>query len=240
MRPLGARDHAKIFYLLLFVLGSFRTDEAGFLFFLDPIAFSLDVDRSRMVQQSIQNRRPQDRIAKNLAPCAIRFVRRQDDRSGLVTLGYDLEEEVGGRVLHPSIPNFVNDEQIRLGEHFDLLPDRVVLMSLLECLHQIVSGRKIDRVPLLDGFERDRHGQMGLTDAGRSQKDQVLPVRKKPKRGHLPDPPFVDGRLKTEVELIQRFVKRQAGHSRLHADKPFPFGQKFFLQQLVQKLQKVR
>lgn len=66
----------RIFHLLLFVLGSFRTEEPGFLFFLDAIAFALDIDRGRMVQQSIQNRRRQDRIAKDLAPCAIRFVGR--------------------------------------------------------------------------------------------------------------------------------------------------------------------
>jgi len=76
MRPIRGRVRAEFFHLLLFVLGSFRTEEAGFLFFLDPIAFALDVDRSRMVQQSIQNRRRQDRIAKDLAPCAIRFVGR--------------------------------------------------------------------------------------------------------------------------------------------------------------------
>lgn len=114
---------------------------------------------------------------------------------------------------------------------------RVVLVRLLQRLDHVMGSDEINGVPLLNRLQRQGNGQMGFPDSRRSQKDQILLMLDKPQGGQIPNAAFIDGRLESEIELVQRLMERQMGHSRFHPDKPFPFGRKLLLQQLVQKLQ---
>ena len=61
-----------------------RAEQSGFAFFLQPVAFALDVDGGGMVQQPVQDGGGQDRIAEDLAPVDEALVAGQDDGGALV------------------------------------------------------------------------------------------------------------------------------------------------------------
>src|SRR5690606_5995550 len=111
------------------------------------------------------------------------------------------------------------------------------MVCLLQRLDHIMGGGEIHRVPLLDCFQRQSNGQMGFAHARRTQEDQIFLMLHEPQGGQIPNPPFINGGLEGKIELIQRLMERQMCHTSLHPDKPFPFGRKLLLQQLVQKLQ---
>src|ERR1700753_2736046 len=59
-------------------------DESGSPPFLQAIAFSANVDRRRMVQQPVQDRRSNDRVPEDAAPFPIALVTGQDDAASFV------------------------------------------------------------------------------------------------------------------------------------------------------------
>ena len=67
-------------------------EQSGLAFFLQPVAFALDVDGGGMVQQSVQDGGGQDRIAEVLTPVDEALVAVQDDGGPLVAPGDQSEE----------------------------------------------------------------------------------------------------------------------------------------------------
>jgi hypothetical protein len=49
-----------------------------------------------MVDQSVNHRRGDDRVAEDFSPCGERLVGHDDDRASFVARGNQLEEQVGG------------------------------------------------------------------------------------------------------------------------------------------------
>jgi hypothetical protein len=61
-----------------------------------------------------------------------------------------LEEEMGCRFVHLTIADLIDDQETRLGVHANFLFDRMVLVSLLKRLDQVMGGCKVHGIPLLD------------------------------------------------------------------------------------------
>ena len=88
------QQHSKIPHPDVLFITPFGPQQSGFLFLLEPVGFALDVDGGRVVQQPVQYRRGDDRVAaEDLSPLAVGFVGGEDDRSLLVTAADHLEEE---------------------------------------------------------------------------------------------------------------------------------------------------
>ena len=73
----------------------FRLHETGLEFFAEPIAIALDVDRDRVMEHAIEDRRRNDAIAKHVAPAREALIAREDHRAPLVPASDELEEEIG-------------------------------------------------------------------------------------------------------------------------------------------------
>lgn len=78
---------------------------------------------------------------------------------------------------------------------------------------------------------------MRLAHTRRPKEDEILLVLHKAKGGQITDPAFVDRRLESEVELVQRLAERQMRQACPCLDEPVVLGRQFFSQKLVQKLQ---
>ena len=63
--------------------------------FLKSVAVTLDVNRSAMVKNPVQNRRSDYRITENLTPISVRLIRSDFYRRLLVSPGNKLKETMG-------------------------------------------------------------------------------------------------------------------------------------------------
>src|SRR5437660_12516704 len=63
---------------------SSRWHQAGPTTILQPIALTADVDRRRVMQEPVQYRRGDDRVAENRTPVTVALVRGQEDTAALV------------------------------------------------------------------------------------------------------------------------------------------------------------
>ncbi len=63
-----------------FFPGQLGGDQPGLFLVLQPVAFALDVDRGRVVQQAVEYGRSDDVVGEDGSPVAIALVRGQDDR----------------------------------------------------------------------------------------------------------------------------------------------------------------
>ena len=65
-----------------------------------------------MVDESVDERRGDHRIAEDLAPLLEGAVRGDDDRASFVAAGDEREEEVGGLALEREVADLVDDQEL--------------------------------------------------------------------------------------------------------------------------------
>lgn len=87
---------------------------------------------------------------------------------------------------------------------------------------------EIDGMALFNGFKPERYSEVRLTHTRRTEKDEVRLVLYKAKRGEIGDSPLIDRWLESEVELIQRFAKRQMHKTCPRLDESVVLGKEFF------------
>jgi hypothetical protein len=80
----------------------------GFDNVFGPEAVALDEDDLGVVQQAVEERRGEGRIVvEYFCPALERPVGREGDRAALITLGDDLEEQIGAEFVDRKISNFI-------------------------------------------------------------------------------------------------------------------------------------
>jgi len=80
----------------------------------EAVALALDGDRRRVVQQAVEDRRGEHRVAgEDLSPFAVALVGGQDDRAVLVALRHDLEEQGSALGLEGQEADLVDDQEPR-------------------------------------------------------------------------------------------------------------------------------
>jgi hypothetical protein len=100
------------------------------------VAFALDVDRGRVVQQAVEDGRSDDVVGEDGAPVAIALVRGQDDRALLIPFRDELERAGGGEGIERQVAHFVEDEQLGLDQRGHPLLQLVLVSGTLELRHQ--------------------------------------------------------------------------------------------------------
>jgi hypothetical protein len=95
----------------------------------------------------------------------IRFVGGENDGTRFIAFRDDLEEKMRCGIVHLSVPDLIDDEQIRLGEDLHFLFNRVVLVRLLQRLDHVMGSDEINGVSLLNRLQRQGNGQMGFPDS---------------------------------------------------------------------------
>jgi ATP dependent DNA ligase domain len=78
---------------------SSRWHQPGLAAILQPVALTPNVDRRRVMQQPVQDRRRDDRIAEDRSPISVTFVRGQDDAPAFVSRADQLEENRGSQIV---------------------------------------------------------------------------------------------------------------------------------------------
>ena len=148
-----------------------RFQQPGAALVLEPVALALDADDGRMVQQPVEHRRGQHRVAgEGLIPRPEGQVRGQDHRALLVALGDDLEEQVGLFAPQRQVADLVDDQELvdADGAVHRLLPTALALRRL-ERHDQIGGGGEAHLVAVLGGQVAERDRQMRLADAARGR-----------------------------------------------------------------------
>src|SRR6185437_8561926 len=95
----GARSGSRVGLLLLIRQGN----QPGFAAFFEPVAFTTNVHRGRMMQQTVEDRRGDDRIAEDRTPFTVALVGCENDTASFVTGTDELEENRGAEVVQRQI-----------------------------------------------------------------------------------------------------------------------------------------
>lgn len=96
--------------------GRFRFDQPGFEFLAQPIALPFDVDRDRVLEESIENGRGNHGIAEDFAPVAETLIARQNDRAPFVATRDELEEQIGALPINRNIADLIDNQQVGVME----------------------------------------------------------------------------------------------------------------------------
>src|SRR5215469_4353637 len=87
-------------------------NQAGFATLLKPITFAANVDRGRVMQQTVEDGCGDDRITEDRAPLAVAFIRGQNDAASFVTSADQLEEDRRSQIVERQIAHFIDDEDL--------------------------------------------------------------------------------------------------------------------------------
>src|SRR5690606_1632431 len=79
---------------------------------LQTVTLPTNVDCGRMMEQAIENRGGNNRIAENRAPVTIAFVRGQDDTAPFVAGTHQLEEDGGAQLVQWQVTHLIDDEDL--------------------------------------------------------------------------------------------------------------------------------
>ena len=88
-------------------MGLDRLDEAGFEFVLQPVGIAPDVDRDRVVQHPVEDRRRDHRVTEDVAPAPKTLVAREDQGAPLVPPTDELKEEIGAGAVDGQVADLI-------------------------------------------------------------------------------------------------------------------------------------
>src|SRR5258705_7905035 len=92
------------------------------------------------MEESVEDRCGDDRIAEDIAPAGQALVRRQNDRAALVATGDQLKEQVRARWTEGQIADLIDDEELRLSKNLQLLFESVLALRSRERSDQCGRG----------------------------------------------------------------------------------------------------
>src|SRR6185312_1314168 len=157
-------------------------------------------------------------IAEHSAPLADRAIAGEQQAAALVAARDELEEEMRGVGLEWQIAEFIDDQQLGLGEEAEALLEPVLRMGLGERRHQRWGGHEQHRVAFADGGTSQSNGEMRLADAGRTEQQQGFAMRHPAASGELADLAGIDRRLRREVEAVEITHIREVSDLHRHID----------------------
>src|SRR5512135_349818 len=132
----------------------------------EAIAGAFDLDDDGVVQQAVQQRGGDDRVAEDLAPFGKAAVGGQDHGAALVAGIDQLEEQVAAAGDDRQVADLVHDQQLRPAQETQALAQGPLAFGFGQGVDQLGQGAEIDAAPGLDGFYAQREGQVGLAAAG--------------------------------------------------------------------------
>src|SRR5208283_571328 len=131
-------------------------------------------------------------------------VRREHDGAALVTVGNDVEEQLGAVCRERHEAQFVQDEQAHLLQLGSEPAEHPLAPRLDERLDELRDGEEAHRVLPLAGFDRDRRRKVRLARTARSHEEDVLSLGYELARGEPVHRKRVDARHRREVEVRER------------------------------------
>jgi hypothetical protein len=108
-----------------------------------------------VVDEPVDQRGGDHRVAEDLPPGLEAAVRGDDDRAALVAARDQREEQVGGLALERQVADLVDDDQRVALDPAQLLIQRVAVLGGLEPVDPLLGGREGDAVAGLAGLDRE-------------------------------------------------------------------------------------
>src|SRR5690606_14137730 len=146
--------------------------KAGAALLPKPVAVATDREHVAVVEQAVEDRGRDDRIAEDAAPFADRTVARDEQAPALVAARDELEEEMRSLGLEREVAELVDDQKLRLGPVLEPLLEPALELGLAELGHQRVRRHEQHAVAGADHFAAKRDGKMRLADAGRAEEQE--------------------------------------------------------------------
>ncbi len=110
-----------------------------------------------MLQEPVEDRGGDDGGAEHFAPIARGPVGCDEDGALLIAARDELEEKMCSVWLERQIAQFVDDQELRLGQRRELVVERTGLVGLRSLRHQSRRGDEEHAIAGKDGFEPERH-----------------------------------------------------------------------------------
>ena len=198
----------------------FRGEHAGLSFFLEPVAFALDVDGGRMVQQPIEDSGGEHLVVEYLPPVDEALVGGDDDRSLLVPAAEQPEKQACLLAVHRQVSHLIEDEHLWVDQLLELPFEPVLPLGSCESGEHGLEGEKMHSMACFECLDPQGDRQMGLTDPWRPQEDHVLSPIDEAEARKLSDHFTIDTWLEGEIELLDRLDHGESCLSKTPLDPP--------------------
>jgi hypothetical protein len=107
-----------------------------------------------VVDEAVDERGGDHRVAEDLAPGFEAAVWGDDDRAAFVATRDEREQQVCGLVLERQVADLVDDDQRVALDPLELVVQRVAVLGGFEAVDPLLGGRERDAVPGLAGLDR--------------------------------------------------------------------------------------
>src|SRR3954451_7465947 len=110
----------------------------------EPVALAIHLENVAVMAEPVEQRRRHPLPLEDLAPLAERQVRRHQQAAPLVAVGEDAEQQLHPAPAHRHVAQLVADQQVRLLELAQEPVQRVLLLLLLQPVHQLRRREEAD------------------------------------------------------------------------------------------------
>src|SRR6188472_1111264 len=131
------------------------------------VAGALDLDDDGVVQEAVEERGGDHRVAEDLAPLGEAPAGGEDHGAALVAGVDQLEEQATAVGDDRQVADLVDDQQGGAAEEADLVAQPALALGLGERGDEVSKRDEIDAAPGLDGLDAEGDRKMALARAGR-------------------------------------------------------------------------
>ena len=162
------------------------------------------------LEHAIDDRLRQILVVKHPAPGGERLVGGEDHRAtALVAIVDDVEEHVRRVGAVSEVSDFVDDQDVRVGEARERLGETTLAEGRRELVDEFCGGDEQRLEAVLDRPIGDGHGKVSLAPTGLTQQDETATLGDEVRRQRRAEQGQAHGRLVGEVELLDRLQERE-------------------------------
>src|ERR1043165_568916 len=173
------------------------------------------------MQQPVQNGGGQGLvIGEDFAPIQEALVGRDNQAAAFVATHDQAEEQTGLGLREGQVAEFIQDEQLRIGQLLENDLQTVLMLGTGQAGHEAFQGLKDHTVTGLYGFDAKPDAQVGLAYSWRAKHDHVLGSLDERQSGQFPYLTAIQAGLEVEVELVQGFNPGKARAAQFGLDTP--------------------
>ena len=158
-----------------------------------------------MMKESVQDSSGQHMVVEDLAPVHEALVAGHNQAGSFIATHDEPEDETGLFPGKGQIADFIDDEQLGIGQLLEHPFQPVFMLGLDQAGHERFQGRKLDRIASFNRLDGKPDGQMGFASARRAENDDIVETLHKAKTAEFSYLTSVQAGLKVEVELLDGF-----------------------------------
>lgn len=142
----------------------------------EPVAIAANIHDVAVMHEAIDERGRHHLVAEDTAPFIEGFIAREDRARAFVAPAHELKEQHRARPTDRQIADFVDDHERRKAERAEAAGELATDLRLFERRDEIGERRVVDAPSALRRGDGETDGEMRFADAGRAEKDDILPA----------------------------------------------------------------